>query len=105
MAKRNYTHTDGSGMPWRMDGSRPVSALADKVMEEPSSAEILNSIEAGKKRGGARKGAGAKKKKNPMVVLTVRVPKNQKAKINSMVKNYLRLLKNPLLLNQTDNHA
>lgn len=31
-ANPTYTHRDGSGMAWRMVGSRPVSALADKVM-------------------------------------------------------------------------
>ena len=29
-----YTHRDPSGMSWRFVGSRPVSALADKVMAE-----------------------------------------------------------------------
>jgi len=29
-----YTHRDASGMAWRFAGSRPVSALADKVMAE-----------------------------------------------------------------------
>lgn len=29
-----YTHRDSSGMAWRMVGSRPVSALADKVMAD-----------------------------------------------------------------------
>jgi hypothetical protein len=29
-----YTHVDGSGMQWRMNGSRPVSALADKTMHD-----------------------------------------------------------------------
>jgi len=29
-----YTHRDASGMAWRFVGSRPVSALADKVMAE-----------------------------------------------------------------------
>jgi hypothetical protein len=29
-----YTHQDSSGMPWRMVGSRPVSALADSVMRD-----------------------------------------------------------------------
>jgi hypothetical protein len=29
-----YTHQDGSGMPWRFVGSRPVSALADQVMRD-----------------------------------------------------------------------
>lgn len=34
-AKRpSYTHRDGSGMSWRMAGSRPVSSLADKIMAE-----------------------------------------------------------------------
>lgn len=27
-----YTHRDASGMAWRFVGSRPVSALADRVM-------------------------------------------------------------------------
>jgi len=27
-----YTHRDNSGMSWRMNGSGPVSALADRVM-------------------------------------------------------------------------
>lgn len=30
----NYTHRDGTGMAWRFVGSRPVSALADKVMAD-----------------------------------------------------------------------
>jgi hypothetical protein len=29
-----YTHRDSSGMAWRFEGSRPVSALADQVMRE-----------------------------------------------------------------------
>ena len=29
-----YTHTDKDGMPWRMEGNRPISALADKVMQD-----------------------------------------------------------------------
>lgn len=29
-----YTHIDSSGMAWRMQGMRPVSALADKIMRE-----------------------------------------------------------------------
>jgi len=29
-----YTHHDGNGMAWRFVGSRPVSALADKVMRD-----------------------------------------------------------------------
>lgn len=29
-----YTHRDAGGMAWRFEGSRPVSALADKVMRE-----------------------------------------------------------------------
>jgi hypothetical protein len=29
-----YTHRDASGMAWRFDGGRPVSALADQVMAE-----------------------------------------------------------------------
>ena len=29
-----YTHTDSFGMRWRMAGSRPVSALADKIMND-----------------------------------------------------------------------
>lgn len=29
-----YTHIDTNGMAWRFEGSRPVSALADKVMKE-----------------------------------------------------------------------
>jgi hypothetical protein len=29
-----YTHRDGSGMAWRMSGSRPISALADRIMRE-----------------------------------------------------------------------
>jgi hypothetical protein len=29
-----YTHTDPSGMAWRMAGSRRVSALADKIMRD-----------------------------------------------------------------------
>lgn len=32
--KPTYTHRDGSGMGWRFVGSRPVSALADKVMAD-----------------------------------------------------------------------
>ncbi|MEN6549971.1 MAG: hypothetical protein ABFE07_28340 [Armatimonadia bacterium] len=27
-----YTHRDASGMGWRFEGSRPISALADEVM-------------------------------------------------------------------------
>lgn len=30
----SYTHTDRQGMKWRMAGSRPVSWLADKVMQD-----------------------------------------------------------------------
>lgn len=33
-AKPAYTHRDGTGMQWRMVGSRPVSALADLVMSQ-----------------------------------------------------------------------
>ena len=32
--ENQYTHVDKSGMKWRFVGSRPVSELADKVMEE-----------------------------------------------------------------------
>jgi len=31
---KEYTHKDGSGMMWRFEGGRPISALADKVMRE-----------------------------------------------------------------------
>lgn len=31
--KHTYTHKDESGMLWRFVGSRPVSKLADEVME------------------------------------------------------------------------
>jgi len=34
MARKTYSHVDASGMRWRMDGSRPVSELADKVMAD-----------------------------------------------------------------------
>lgn len=30
----SYTHRDSNGMAWRFVGSRPVSALADKVMAD-----------------------------------------------------------------------
>lgn len=29
-----YTHRDTNGLGWRMSGSRPVSAIADKIMRE-----------------------------------------------------------------------
>lgn len=29
-----YTHTDSSGMGWRFAGSRPISALADQIMQQ-----------------------------------------------------------------------
>ena len=32
-AKIIYTHQDKGGMAWRMVGSRPVSRLADEVMQ------------------------------------------------------------------------
>ena len=32
--RRIYTHIDEAGMLWRFEGSRPVSLLADKVMDE-----------------------------------------------------------------------
>ena len=28
-----YTHADDSGMLWRFEGGRPISKLADEVME------------------------------------------------------------------------
>lgn len=31
---KNYTHKDESGMRWRFEGSRPISALADEVLEQ-----------------------------------------------------------------------
>ncbi len=31
---RRYTHIDSSGMAWRFEGSRPISALADKVTDK-----------------------------------------------------------------------
>ena len=34
MSKRVYTDTDSSGMKWRWEGSRPISELADKIMDE-----------------------------------------------------------------------
>lgn len=33
-SEHTYTHRDESGMLWRWDGSRPVSKLADEVMDE-----------------------------------------------------------------------
>lgn len=30
----SYTHRDASGMRWRIEGGRPVSALADLVMSK-----------------------------------------------------------------------
>jgi hypothetical protein len=33
-SKITYTHIDSSGMPWRFSGSRPVSKLADLVMQD-----------------------------------------------------------------------
>lgn len=32
--KPKYTHRDALGMRWRMEGGRPVSELADRVMRE-----------------------------------------------------------------------
>ena len=29
-----YTHSDKQNMRWRMEGSRPISELADRVMSE-----------------------------------------------------------------------
>jgi hypothetical protein len=82
MAKRSYTHTDGSGMPWRMEGSRPVSALADKVM-----AEVTKPT-----RGGARTGSG--RKKGPATkVLTFRVPVTEARRITKLVKAALKTTK------------
>ena len=37
--KKEYTHVSGNGMLWRFNGSRPVSALADKVMKELKNGE------------------------------------------------------------------
>lgn len=33
---RNYTHKDENGMLWRFDGDRPISLLADLVMDHQS---------------------------------------------------------------------
>lgn len=33
MSERVYTHIDEDGMRWRFEGSRPVSKLADGVMD------------------------------------------------------------------------
>lgn len=34
MKTKKYTHTSSDGMMWRMEGMRPVSALADMVIDE-----------------------------------------------------------------------
>lgn len=41
---RSYTHV-GEGMLWRFDGSRPVSQLADEVMDE-----CIRKIDGGSER-------------------------------------------------------
>jgi hypothetical protein len=40
MPKRTYTHVDAQGMKWRFDGSRPVSALADSIMDAEFSSKV-----------------------------------------------------------------
>lgn len=32
--ERVYTHTDKNGVRWRFDAGRPISELADKIMDE-----------------------------------------------------------------------
>ena len=51
MEEKKYTHIDGGGMPWRFEGSRPVSALADKVMEECEAEEARQKKELEAKKG------------------------------------------------------
>ena len=34
MQDRKYTHTDAQGIRWRFEGSRPVSEIADTVMDK-----------------------------------------------------------------------
>jgi len=33
-SESRYTHLDRDGMPWRFEDGRPVSMLADEVVEE-----------------------------------------------------------------------
>lgn len=75
MAKTKYNYDDGQGMGWRMEGSRPVIALADKVMAEVTKP----------KRGGARTGSGRKKGATPTDVLHFRVPKKDSAKLKKLL--------------------
>ena len=45
-----YTHIDKDGMPWRFEGSRPVSKLADDVMQS-----VKKDIEKESKKGDLNK--------------------------------------------------
>lgn len=40
MPKRKYTHKDATGMLWRMEGSRPVSAIADSIMDSKFASHV-----------------------------------------------------------------
>jgi hypothetical protein len=44
---KEYTHRDSTGMLWRFEGSRPISQLADQVMQEVE--EKMKKEEAKKK--------------------------------------------------------
>lgn len=50
---RKYTHKDKSGMLWRFEGMRPISALADAVMAQVD-LDLSKGAPKARKRGRAK---------------------------------------------------